>query len=114
MDAEKGTLVTKLRRVKSVFDESRWSFTSHRLLNTGMMSNYSNDALRMIRNEIYARKGLQFKSKDLATYFGEQAWYKPIYTDVSEVTLTPIEQMNVKIIRILEEDPSFNYTETEK
>jgi len=33
--------------------------------------------LRLLRNEIYARHGRQFKSADLRKYFSKQPWYKP-------------------------------------
>jgi len=33
--------------------------------------------LRLIRNEVFARKGYVFKSKDLNTHFKGQAWYSP-------------------------------------
>lgn len=41
--------------------------------------------LDIIRNEIYARRGYIFKRKDLANYFGRQAWYKPTTADHGKV-----------------------------
>jgi hypothetical protein len=34
--------------------------------------------LRIMRNYLYARHGLPFKSKDLTAYFGQFIWYDPI------------------------------------
>ena len=33
--------------------------------------------LRVLRNEIYARRGRIFKDKELQKYFEAQAWYRP-------------------------------------
>lgn len=38
--------------------------------------------LKIKRNEIYARKGKKFKSKELQKYFGQFDWYKPQYENV--------------------------------
>lgn len=35
------------------------------------------EELRLLRNEIFARKGYVFKSEDLSTYFKTKTWYKP-------------------------------------
>jgi hypothetical protein len=43
--------------------------------------------LKIMRNEIYARHGYKFKTKDMADYFGALDWYVPQYDDVtSQVT----------------------------
>ncbi|MFL0075572.1 YARHG domain-containing protein [Tenacibaculum maritimum] len=44
------------------------------------------EELRLIRNEIFARKGYVFKSEDLNTYYKTKSWYKPDST--IEVTLS--------------------------
>lgn len=55
--------------------------------------------LRIARNEIYARKGRFFKSKDLKIYFSRFPWYQP-YT--WNPKLTPLEKLNVRTILAVE------------
>lgn len=54
--------------------------------------------LRIIRNEIFARKGYIFKSNDLKNYFESKKWYKPLFKKVDHL-LTTLELENIKIIR---------------
>ena len=42
------------------------------------------DELRIKRNEVYARRGRVFTSKDLKTYFKQFEWYSPKYVNVQE------------------------------
>jgi hypothetical protein len=53
--------------------------------------------LRLLRNEIYARRGRQFKTEWLANYFYSQPWYEPL-EDASEPDLTVVERKNVDTI----------------
>ena len=41
--------------------------------------NLSKEELRLARNEIYARHGRKFDSKDLQDYFNSKSWYTPMY-----------------------------------
>lgn len=56
--------------------------------------------LRLARNEIYARHGYVFESKDLQDYFDSQAWYSrnPSYKGA----LTAVEEHNVDYIKSFE------------
>ena len=45
-------------------------------INKNNLKNYSYNFCRYSRNEIFARKGYAFKSKDLDLYFSAQPWYK--------------------------------------
>ncbi len=54
--------------------------------------------LRLMRNEIFARYGYIFKSKDLKKYFGKQKWYKPLFINVNKY-LTSIERHNIEFIK---------------
>ncbi|MFD1705974.1 YARHG domain-containing protein [Siminovitchia sediminis] len=60
----------------------------------------SKEELRLARNEIYARHGYIFKSKDLQNYFDRQAWYtrNPNYKG----DLTAVEEHNVNFIKSFE------------
>ncbi|MDG3087752.1 YARHG domain-containing protein [Vibrio hannami] len=73
--------------------------SSLRLLTKEELQGYSASELRLIRNEIFARHGYIFKSKDLSSYFSTKSWYSPNTTDV---TLSTIETKNVKLIKSLE------------
>ena len=68
------------------------------LLNTTYLSRFSKDELRLMRNEILARHGWKFQSKDLQEYFGKQSWYKPV-ADNKTIKLNIIEQTNVQMIK---------------
>lgn len=59
------------------------------------------------RNEIYAKKGRKFQSKELQEYFNEKTWYNGIYepgTDDSkvEVMLNQYERYNVQLLLRME------------
>ncbi|TKD70708.1 YARHG domain-containing protein [Pseudalkalibacillus hwajinpoensis] len=65
------------------------------------LSWFSEDELRLARNEIFARHGYVFKSDELERYFSDQSWYYPDpYYDGS---LSSIEDYNVKLIEKMEE-----------
>ena len=58
--------------------------------------------LRVLRNEIYARRGRVFKDEALQKYFESQAWYKadPEFKDDG---LAPMEIKNLSVIKQAEE-----------
>lgn len=62
------------------------------------------EALRIMRNEIFARKGFIFEKQDMQTYFSNQSWYRPQYRDYAHVAnlLSDIEKENVEIIKRVE------------
>ena len=53
--------------------------------------------LRLLRNEVYARRGRQFRIDWLAQYFYGQLWYEPT-AEFKEVELSPVEKQNVETI----------------
>jgi hypothetical protein len=53
--------------------------------------------LRLLRNEIYARRGRQFRTEWLAQYFWSQPWYEP-REEEAEPELPPVEKKNVETI----------------
>lgn len=75
--------------------------TYTRLLTDNDLKNKTKKELRLMRNEIYARYGYSFKSKDLKTYFEKQEGYYSSYSDV-EAWLSDIEKKNVKLIQSYE------------
>lgn len=68
------------------------------LLNTPYLMNIPREQLRLMRNEILARHGYTFKSKDLRDYFSSKWWYKP-GTNNAAIKLNIIEQTNVELIK---------------
>ncbi len=82
----------------------RFDYASRILLNDMQFRHLDKKALRIMRNEILARHGYRFKSKDLQEYFGKQTWYKPL-KDNSEIRLSFIEQLNVELIKYAEAQP---------
>lgn len=53
--------------------------------------------LRLLRNEVYARRGRQFRTEWLAQYFASQPWYEP-REDLSEPELSAVERKNIETI----------------
>lgn len=53
--------------------------------------------LRLLRNEVYARRGRQFRTEWLAQYFYSQPWYE-VREDFKDAELTPVERKNVETI----------------
>lgn len=73
------------------------SFSNTRKLVTDDLTALTPWELKVARNEIYARHGRPFVSKDLSCYFAKQAWYTidPEYTDKS---LSSLEVANAVFI----------------
>lgn len=68
--------------------------------------------LRVLRNEIYARRGRVFKSKDLNDYFKEQTWYKPD-ANYNDSMLSAVERENLRIIKEAEDMAVSKFAEFE-
>lgn len=74
---------------------------SQRLLTEKDMENRYAQELRVMRNEIYARRGYAFKLKDMRNFFEDKTWYMPIYDDVRN-DMTDIEKQNEALIKRFE------------
>ncbi|MBL7979620.1 MAG: YARHG domain-containing protein [Bacteroidetes Order II. Incertae sedis bacterium] len=72
--------------------------TSARILKQADVENRPPDELRIMRNEIYARHGYNFKMKDMRSHFDEQEWYMPWNTDVRGL-LTETEKKNESLLK---------------
>jgi len=55
--------------------------------------------IRLLRNEIFARRGFEFKSEDLKEFFEKMNWYKPLYSFYQSVVLNEWEGDNARLIR---------------
>ena len=71
------------------------------LLNTAYLDFFSVEELRLMRNEILARHGYNFQSKDLKDYFSQKSWYKPAKSN-NGIKLNIIEETNVQLIKSIE------------
>jgi hypothetical protein len=70
--------------------------SDRRLLSRSELAGLSTAELRIARNEIYARRGMQFKSADLRERFEKFGWYRP---HTSDPALNPVETQNVSLIQ---------------
>jgi hypothetical protein len=68
--------------------------------------------LRVLRNEIYAKRGRVFKDKKLQEYFAAQAWYQP-NPDFKDDNLTETEFKNLAVIKEVEEYAISKFSEAE-
>ncbi|MCW9130622.1 YARHG domain-containing protein [Bacillus paramycoides] len=68
-----------------------------RKLTSADLGYLTKEQLKIARNEIYARHGHIFQTKDMQTYFSKQSWYRenPYFTGA----LTNIESYNVELIK---------------
>lgn len=83
-------------------NQGRWLITNQKIVMERYLLRYTKSMLRLMRNEIYARHGYKFASADLTAYFSKTSWYHP-GTDNSKIKLSPLEQLNVNIIKNIED-----------
>lgn len=69
--------------------------SDRRLLTDEDLQDLSKDQLRIARNEIYARRGWDFKTRAMETYFEQFDWYVP---SLGKIQLSHVEQQNVDFI----------------
>jgi hypothetical protein len=62
-----------------------------------MLEGLSLHELRLLRNEVYARRGRQFRTDWIAQYFYSQPWYEP-REDNAEPELSGVEKKNIETI----------------
>lgn len=69
--------------------------SDRRLLTAEDLQPFTKEQLRIARNEIYARRGWDFQTKAMETYFEQFDWYAPA---LGKIQLSHIEQQNVDFI----------------
>lgn len=72
--------------------------SSTRTLTPKDVENLTNEELRLMRNEIYARHGYSFKLADMRDHFDKLDWYMPMSVDVKN-SLTKLEEANATLIK---------------
>ena len=70
--------------------------SSTRVLTAAEVAALGPATLKIARNEIFARKGMRFKTPFLRDWFSRYAWYRPRF---DRVPLNPTERANVELIR---------------
>lgn len=63
--------------------------------------------LKIMKNEVLARKGYKFKTQMMKEYFLQQPWYVPVSDDVT-AQLSDIERENVQLLSRIEKERSTN------
>lgn len=104
----KGGLQFKLTKQKSMYPSKKpglYPFASEEIIPTGILSFFSKEQLKVMRNEIYARYGMTFQTKSLNDYLATQSWYKPMENSGATEKLTEIEKINVQLIKSAESQP---------
>lgn len=75
--------------------------SASRLLTEADLENLTQEDLRIARNEIYARHGRKFDSKELQNYFGSKSWYNGTVNaaDFKETVFNEYEKKNAEFLR---------------
>lgn len=81
----------------------RWPEASTRLLTRGYLNADPLEVLRLIRNEIFARRGYRFSDPKLVSYFGKEGrWYSQALNNPATQPLSEIETLNIQLIKTIE------------
>lgn len=70
---------------------------SSQIIKENMIANLDLYALKLLKNEIYARKGYTFSNAEYAAYFTNKSWYKPSNNN-SAIEFSDIEQANISLL----------------
>ena len=70
---------------------------SHLIFTGDELRKYTEEELRIIKNELFALHGYKFTTPKWQDYFKSKSWYKPLSNDVLD-ELTEIEKKNVELI----------------
>jgi hypothetical protein len=69
--------------------------------------------LRILRNTIFAKHGMIFRSNDLTIHFSKFNWYRPLHNNVDE-QLTYIDKINISNIQTFENmKPNNNFNKSD-
>ncbi|MEM7375009.1 MAG: NlpC/P60 family protein [Bacteroidota bacterium] len=83
----------------------QYPYASERLLSASELRNMSNRDLKIMRNEIFARKGYRFQTMAMRNYFRSLDWYQKIpKTHCNKsIVLSGVEKQNLVLIRSFED-----------
>ncbi|MCY7348056.1 MAG: YARHG domain-containing protein [Pyrinomonadaceae bacterium] len=85
---------------------------SNEVITEEMVSGLFIEDLRVLRNEIYAKRGRVFKDPTLQKYFAAQAWYQP-NPEFKDESLSETESKNLAIIKMVEENSISKFSKAE-
>ena len=87
---------------KLIFFNGEYTRTKFDVISDETLNSFPLEALKVMRNEIFARYGHVFiKGSEMEEYFSRQRWYYPVNRNVSQL-LTEIEKQNIANIRAVE------------
>jgi hypothetical protein len=82
--------------------EGKFPYASFRLLDDDELAMLSKSDLKLMRNEIFARYGMKFKTGgEMDSYFKKQTWYTAQHENVDGF-LTDLERKNIQIVKEVE------------
>ncbi len=87
--------------IKQINERRQYYMVSSQLLTEEELKEYSKEELAIMRNEVFAAYGYQFKSKKWRQYFESKSWYKGV-SKTPENNLSILERMNLQLIKSLE------------
>lgn len=97
--------LNEIGQIKGSIDayfSGKYTQASEKILTNNELENLSQEELKIMRNEIFARYGYKFKSGGtMEQYFKIQEWYIGQHSDVDKF-LTEIEKENIKRLLSLE------------
>ena len=84
--------------------------SSTRALRNSELDGMTEDELCIARNEIFARNGYTFKSRNLMEYFLRKDWYEPIMEvgNSDAILFTPVEKDNIDLLHEAELEAAKN------
>ncbi len=82
----------------------QYPMLSYQKLPDSFFENRNEEELRLMRNEIFARYGYIFRSRDLASHFEKESWYRKVFDEIPEDVLTDIEKYNIKRVQEAEKE----------
>jgi hypothetical protein len=85
---------TLLAKAQNRLDCSKCSLE---LIDETKLENEDLNALKLLKNEIYARKGYVFTNPEYADFFKKYSWYKPV-SDNKSIVYSDIEKRNIAIL----------------
>ena len=87
----------------SIFGNTQDSLSFNERMKLAKESQNPLNELRLLRNEIFARHGREFSSKDLQDYFSKKKWYK-VNPDYSDGDLSGADKKNIQTILKFEKE----------
>ena len=104
-DNDYETVFNSYKKYDYIFPDS-----STRALRNSELDGMTEDELCIARNEIFARNGYTFKSRNLMEYFLRKDWYEPIMEvgNSDAILFTPVEKDNIDLLHEAELEAAKN------